>query len=751
MMMKELSPTLAEKLPPDLHQECLNVWNKWYSDSRDDGQDPDLAETTAYGKTYEWIKKITNVEKAKVTMKFRKFFQFTKIDSRTRTVSGIFTDETPDKTDEICDYDSSKPHYQDWSGEFAKNTNGASLGNVREMHGLSAVGKVTDMVFDDPNKTIHGTVMVVDEPAWQKCLHNVYTGFSHGGDYVGGLRSEQGPKGKTYKRYTAKPSELSLVDNPANPNAHFQFIKADGSVELRKFAPAQGEEVVMEENEEMRKQVEGYTLSFLTKLGAVSSGTSVINTGGPVTLTTAIPLVLGKVGTSLCPACSNPEEKCTCAKPKELQKEEDKKPYGDVNYADPGHQADKKKRYPLDTETHIRAAWNYIHQAKNAAKYSSDEVGSIKSKIVAAWKEKVGGDGPPSAEKMAHAVTIIFAKALETGLGATPEQVEKLFEVTMKMEKTWGDAAREAAAEVRHAAGGLSAEEADIASSGRRISEATNTPSGHDLAQKYHQRKASEMGTAAQNFSSDSKIAQSYKNLQAQHENAAALHGEAIKSPGGKPSLDATQASRDVNANHADHYWKGTKPELKKGMNQVSRLAQLLLDVAWLKWVVAQEQQAEGDESSPLPASLQEDVSSLASTLIAMVGEETKELIESLSEGKPPEEASSPANSCGPVPFYCAMGDEDELQKAIIDAGGNVPFYLTTQERGYGGYPATGVEDPDMGKPPDDEKSKNGYMGYKPLSLANDPNDETEDPNTFVAVPQPIPPTDYTFFRVMAS
>jgi uncharacterized protein DUF6582/Mu-like prophage I protein len=63
-----------------------------------------------------------------------------------------------------------------------------------------------------------------------------------------------------------------------------------------------------------------------------------------------------------------------------------KKPYGNVTYADPGYQKDGKKRYPLDTEAHIRAAWSYINMPKNAAKYSSSQVASIKGKIRAAMK-----------------------------------------------------------------------------------------------------------------------------------------------------------------------------------------------------------------------------------------------------------------------------------------------------------------------------------------------------------------------------
>ena len=65
----------------------------------------------------------------------------------------------------------------------------------------------------------------------------------------------------------------------------------------------------------------------------------------------------------------------------------DKTPYGDVEYADPGYQADGKKRYPIDSEEHCRAAWSYINQADNAAKYSSEHLASIKGRIKAAGKK----------------------------------------------------------------------------------------------------------------------------------------------------------------------------------------------------------------------------------------------------------------------------------------------------------------------------------------------------------------------------
>lgn len=99
----------------------------------------------------------------------------------------------------------------------------------------------------------------------------------------------------------------------------------------------------------------------------------------------------------------------------DLAKAETEKPYGDVSYADPGYQSDKKKRYPIDTEAHIRAAWSYINKGKNQDKYTSKQVDQIKGRIVAAWKKKIDKDGPPASEKLAKGLYSVgqFAQCLE--------------------------------------------------------------------------------------------------------------------------------------------------------------------------------------------------------------------------------------------------------------------------------------------------------------------------------------------------
>lgn len=64
-----------------------------------------------------------------------------------------------------------------------------------------------------------------------------------------------------------------------------------------------------------------------------------------------------------------------------------KMPYGNVAYADPGYQADKKKRYPLDTEAHVRAALAYINKGLDADKYTGANLSLVRSRIYAAAKK----------------------------------------------------------------------------------------------------------------------------------------------------------------------------------------------------------------------------------------------------------------------------------------------------------------------------------------------------------------------------
>ncbi|CAN5728104.1 hypothetical protein BH23CHL3_BH23CHL3_08880 [soil metagenome] len=56
--------------------------------------------------------------------------------------------------------------------------------------------------------------------------------------------------------------------------------------------------------------------------------------------------------------------------------------HGDVEFADPVN-----NKYPLEYAGHVRSAWSYINQDRNADKYDKDEVGLIKDRIVKAAKK----------------------------------------------------------------------------------------------------------------------------------------------------------------------------------------------------------------------------------------------------------------------------------------------------------------------------------------------------------------------------
>ena len=86
------------------------------------------------------------------------------------------------------------------------------------MHSRIAAGKLTDIAFDDEGKRILVAAKIVDDDEWQKVVEGVYTGFSQGGRYV--KRWSDPETGMT--RYTAEPSEISMVDVPCLPGATFR-------------------------------------------------------------------------------------------------------------------------------------------------------------------------------------------------------------------------------------------------------------------------------------------------------------------------------------------------------------------------------------------------------------------------------------------------------------------------------------------------------------------------------------------------
>ena len=75
---------------------------------------------------------------------------------------------------------------------------------------------------------------------------------------------------------------------------------------------------------------------------------------------------------------------------KRIRRRPDAKPsdgiekYVDTEFADPTN-----KKYPIDTPGRSKAAWAYIHQPSNAAKYTAAERRTIQSRIRKAAKKAV--------------------------------------------------------------------------------------------------------------------------------------------------------------------------------------------------------------------------------------------------------------------------------------------------------------------------------------------------------------------------
>jgi hypothetical protein len=250
-----------EVVPDYVPLENRGRWRELWTKTRDqallDGDDEVLAEVKGYVEADSVFgpnapdQGIT--EEKSMLATFKKFSTISKVEEAEDgavIVSGICTSEAVDSEGEICDYQTTKPFYQKWSDACAKRSQGKSLGNVREQHDAQrAVGKVVALDFQDAEKQVWIRALIKDPVAAMKCREGILNSFSHGGSYV-----KQWKDGE-HIRYTANPSEQSVVDNPSNPEAVFdnvedaikmqlsdtnvdgeyQYVAKNGSTELRKF------------------------------------------------------------------------------------------------------------------------------------------------------------------------------------------------------------------------------------------------------------------------------------------------------------------------------------------------------------------------------------------------------------------------------------------------------------------------------------------------------------------------------------
>jgi cell division protein FtsB len=219
-------------VPQEKRKQWLDVWNSAHAKAKKEGKSDKDAEASAFAQANGVAgPKSTEKSMNDATNQEFGFFKLVKADARTHTIHGVAAAEVPDKVGEIFDYESSKPLIKAWSEERFRDSGGKSLGNVREQHTSRAVGKLTDLLFNDAAKQIEVDAGIVEDDVWAKIEEGIYAGFSFGGRYEKKWKDD-----KNLTRYTARPFELTVCDNQCVPGASFQMVKSDGTVEMRKFA-----------------------------------------------------------------------------------------------------------------------------------------------------------------------------------------------------------------------------------------------------------------------------------------------------------------------------------------------------------------------------------------------------------------------------------------------------------------------------------------------------------------------------------
>lgn len=140
------------------------------------------------------------------------FAPIVRVDAPRREVELCATSEAVDSHGTIFDYDASKEAFTRW------------IGNVREMHGRQAVGSRVSVRCDDESRRIFVRIRISRgaQDTWEKVLDGTLRGASIGASAVVWQRQRRRVAGE--QRWLSVAThydlvELSLVDNPSNPDA----------------------------------------------------------------------------------------------------------------------------------------------------------------------------------------------------------------------------------------------------------------------------------------------------------------------------------------------------------------------------------------------------------------------------------------------------------------------------------------------------------------------------------------------------
>jgi len=187
-----------------------------------------------------------NISKAGITtdgLSIRFSIPISKVDSERRIVSGFATTDVIDKQEDVVTAQASVDAFSKFRG------------NIREMHGPTAVGKMVsfreDKYFDPETKKMYNGVFVSAyvskgaQDTWEKVLDGTLSGFSIGGKmnrWDDAYDDNLDKKIRIIKEYDLV--ELSLVDNPANQFANIMSIEKNEAGEL--FVKGEGSDTILE-------------------------------------------------------------------------------------------------------------------------------------------------------------------------------------------------------------------------------------------------------------------------------------------------------------------------------------------------------------------------------------------------------------------------------------------------------------------------------------------------------------------------
>jgi hypothetical protein len=161
---------------------------------------------------------------------------FTKVNREKRTVSGFATLDNLDQTGDVVTSEASMKAFESFRG------------NIREMHGPTAVGKMVsfkpETYYDPMTKQFYSGVYVDAyiskgaQDTWEKILDGTLQGFSIGGKIIDSENEVNKSTGKPVrfiKEYALM--ELSVVDSPANELCNILSIqKMNGQLMFKGMA-----------------------------------------------------------------------------------------------------------------------------------------------------------------------------------------------------------------------------------------------------------------------------------------------------------------------------------------------------------------------------------------------------------------------------------------------------------------------------------------------------------------------------------